>query len=258
MEPLSTSEKISEQPAVAPKNPWPRVIVALGIVAILVGGAGFIAREVVHAPAGLVEKARDLIDKGGAQMRSVAEAFKQGTVRTEFLSRATEITGTSRFQFATLKQAESFKREETGSTAWGWIPLPTIVVQAVAPVEYGYYLDFAEPWEFQREGDTLIVFPPAIVPNTPAIDVSALTFYTLEGSLWRDEQRAKDKLKQSLTGALQERAAQNTRLVREVGRQRLADFVEKWLAEKFSDGGQFHVKVVFPDERVSTPESKSL
>jgi hypothetical protein len=45
----------------------------------------------------------------------------------------------------------------------------------------------------------------------------------------------------------------NTALVREIGRQRLADFVEKWLAEKFSDGGEFHVKVIFPEERPAVP-----
>lgn len=258
MAPLPTSEKESEPPPPSRKNPWPGVIVVLGIAVLLVGGAYFIAREVVRAPAGLVESAGTLIDKGGARLRSVAEAFTQGTVRTEFLSQATELAGTSRFQFATLKQAESFKREESGSTAWGWIPLPKVVVQALAPVEYGYYLDFAESWEFQREGDTLIVMPPPITPNTPALDVSALTFQTLEGGLWRDEVSAKDRLQKSLTTALQKRAVENTGLVREVGRQRLAAFVEKWLAAKFSDGERFQVKVVFPDERVSVTEAKSL
>lgn len=233
-------------------------MVLLGIAALLVGGAVFIAREIVRAPAGLVEKAGDLIDKGGARLRDVAAAFQQGTVRTEFLSQATEIAGTSRFQFATLKQVESFKREESGSTAWGWIPLPKVVVLAVAPVEYGYFLDFAAPWEFQRDGESVIVFPPPITPNTPAIDASALTFYTLEGSLWRDDAATTEKLRESLTGLLKARSVQNAGLVREVGRQRLAAFVEKWLGEKFSDGGQFHVKVVFPDERLSASDARAL
>ncbi len=251
------SETVSAPPPPA-KSPWPRVVMLLGVLALFVGGGVFIAREIVRAPAGLVEKTASLIDKGGARMRDVAAAFQQGTLRTEFLSQATEIAGTSRFQFATLKQAENFKREESGSTAWGWIPLPKVVVLAVAPVEYSYFLDFAAPWEFQREGDTMMVFAPEIMPNTPAIDVSALSFYTLAGSVWRDEEVAKDKLRQSLTESLKDRSVQNTKLVREVGRQRLADFVEKWLAEKFSDGGRFHVKVVFPDERLSTSETKSL
>ncbi|HYR57864.1 MAG TPA: hypothetical protein VEO95_04515, partial [Chthoniobacteraceae bacterium] len=235
-----------------------RALAAVAIAALLVGGAVFIAKEILHAPAGIVEKAGTLIDKGGARLRSVAEAFQHGTVRTEFLSRAAELEGTSRFQFATLKQTEIFKREESGTTAWGWIPLPKVVVQAQAPVEYGYFLDFGAPWEFVRDGDTVEVFAPPIAPNTPAIDVSALNFYTLEGSIWRDERAVKERLRQSLTESLKERAAQNAKLVREVGRQRLADFVEKWLAEKFSDGARFHAKVIFPDERMSAPEAKSL
>jgi hypothetical protein len=258
MEPLRPSATISEPPPRVRKNPWPWLVAAVAMVTVLVAGAVFMAREILHAPAGLVEKTGELIDKSGARLREVAAAFQQGTLRTEFLSQATEIAGTSRFQFATLKQAESFKREESGSMAWGWIPLPKVVVLAVAPVEYGYFLDFAGPWEFEREGESVIVYPPAITPNTPAIDVSALTFYTLEGSLWRDEQRAKDRLRQSLTEALQARSVQNAGLVREVGRQRLAAFVEKWLSDKFSDGGNFHVKVIFPDERVNAPEAKAL
>jgi hypothetical protein len=251
------SEHVSEHPPLAPRNPWPRAFVVLGIAALLVGGAVFMVREIVRAPAGLVETAGGLIDKSGARLREVAAAFQQGTVRTEFLSQATEIAGTSRFQFATLKQAESFKREETGSTAWGWIPLPKVVVLAVAPVEYSYFLDFAAPWEFQREGENFLVFPPAITPNTPAIDASALTFYTLEGSLWRDDKVAREKLRLSLTESLKKRSEQNVGLVREVGRERLAAFVEKWLAEKFSDGGRFQVKVIFPDERPPATDAKA-
>jgi hypothetical protein len=249
---------VSSLPPAAPRNPWPRALAAVLIVAMLVGAALFLVREVIRAPAAVLEKTGGLVKESGRQLRSVAEAFNTGTVRTEFLSQATEIAGTSRFQFATLKQSESFKREESGSTAWGWIPLPKIVVQAVAPVEYGYFLDFEGPWEFQREDDTVVVLAPPIEPNTPALDVSALTFYTLEGSLWRQEAAVREKLQQSLTESLKQRAAQNTRLVRELGRQRLANFVEKWLGEKFSDGRKFHVKVIFADERAAPEETRKL
>ena len=256
------SEEVSRQPASAVKSSWPKAVALVGVVAVIVGGALFFAREVIRAPAGVIAQAGRLIDVSGERLRGVAAAFQRGTVRTEFLSQATEMTGTSRFQFATLKQAESFKREETGSTAWGWIPLPKIVVQAQAPVEYGYYLDFAARWEFEQKGDNVLVFVPPITPGTPAIDVSALSFYTLEGSVWRDEQAARERLRQSLTAALNERAAQNINLVRETGRVKIADFVEKWLAGKFSDGGSFHVKVIFPDEvkdqQLASPDPRPL
>ena len=253
------SENVTEQPPLAQRNPWPRVILVVLVVAVVTSGAAFVAREALHAPEGLVERAGRLISRGGAGLRRVAEGFRQGTVRTEFVSQAAELAGTSRVQFATLKQNEVFRREETGTTAWGWIPLPKVVVQAQAPVDYGYYLDFGARWEFLREDDTVKVFAPPIEANPPAMDVSALKFYTLEGSVWRDEQAVHEKLRQSLTGTLRERSVQNITLVREVGRKRLEEFVEKWLAEKFTDGARFHVKVIFPDEQgANTVESRSL
>ncbi len=239
-------------PADGPRSAWPKVIAIIAVVALLTGGAVFIVREMIQAPAKLVDRGRDLVQEGGKQMRSLAEAFNQGTVRTEFLSQATEVTGESRFQFATLKQNEVFKREETGATAWGWVPLPRVVVQAQAPVEYSYTVDFSAPWQIEREGNTVRVFAPPIEANTPAIDVSALRFYTLEGSIWRDEATVRNRLQQGLGAALKERATENERLVREIGRQRCADFFEKWLSSNFHDGGDVHVKVIFPDERVPT------
>ena len=252
------SEEVSKQPLPAAKSSWPTAAAVVGVVAMVVAGALFFAREVIRAPAGVIHETSRLIDQGGAKLLGVAEAFRRGTVRTEFLSQVTEMTGTSRFQFATLKQAESFQREETGSTAWGWVPLPKVVVLAQAPVEYGYFLDLAAPWEFEQKDDTVMVFVPPITPGTPAMDVSALTFYTLEGGMWRDERATRDRLQQSLTAALNERAARNVGLVREIGRVRVTEFVEKWLAGKFSDGGRFHVKVIFPDERPAAPDPQSL
>ncbi len=230
------------------KNSWPTAVTIIAVAGLLVGGSLLALRELRAVPGRTLDKVAE-----------VARAFNQGTVREEFISHATELAGTSRFQFATLKEGEVFSREETGSTAWGLIPLPTVVVEARAPVEYTYYLDFAGPWEFTREGAELTVYPPPISANPPALDVSALQFYTMEGSVWRNEDKVRERLKDGLTGALANRARKNVALVRELGRQRLTEFVEKWLAEKFSDGGALRVKVVFPDERPLSPaEQKEL
>lgn len=244
----------TEPATAAPRSGWPRATVVIAVVALLTGAGVFIVREMLHAPAKLVDQGRGLVQESGRQLRSVMEAFNRGTVRTEFLSHATEVAGTSRFQFATLKQHEVFKREETGATAWGWLPLPRVVVQAQAPVEYTYSVDFGAPWQVEREGDTVRVFAPPIEPNAPAIDVSNLTFYTLEGSIWRDESVVREKLRQSLTAALNDRARTNEPLVREIGRQRCAEFFEKWLASHFHDTANLRVKVIFPDERPAVVE----
>ncbi|MCE9609618.1 MAG: hypothetical protein K8R23_05360 [Chthoniobacter sp.] len=204
-------------------------------------------------PGEAVEKTGVLVRTVGSEAARVARAFNEKTIREEFVSHAAELAGTSRFQFATLKQDETFERAEAGSTAWGVIPLPKVVVGARAPVDYTYYLDFAGPWEFVRDGSVLTVFPPSIAANPPALNVSELKFFTVEGSLWRNETDVRERLRESLSAALLQRAEKNAGLVREVGRQKLTEFVQQWLAEKFTDGRDLRVKVVFPDERQLSP-----
>ena len=228
------------------------------VVVGIIGGSGLLmVRMLRDMPGAALDKGTEMLKTLGGEAAKVARGFNEKTVREEFISHAAELAGTSRFQFATLKEGEIFQREESGSTAWGLIALPKVVVEARAPVEYSYYLDFAGPWEFARAGQVLTVFAPPISANPPALDVSALQFYTLEGSVWRNDGAVRERLKDTLTGALRKRAAKNAGLVRETGRQRFTEFVEKWLAEKFSDGRDLRVKVVFPDERPLSPAEKS-
>jgi hypothetical protein len=242
--------------ALRAKSSWPKAVTIIAVAAIVVSGALYAFQQMRELPMATMNKGAEIVKEIGGQAVKVARAFNAGTVREEFLSHASEVAGTSRFQFATLRQGEIFKREESGSVAWGLVPLPKVVVQAQAPVEYSYFLDFNGPWEFRGDGRTLTVLAPPILFNPPALDVSALKFYTLEGSIWRDEGPVREHLKDGLSEALKDRAGRNISLVRETGRRRFAEFVEKWLAEKFTDGRGMHVKVVFPDEeRESMPEA---
>jgi hypothetical protein len=244
-------------PPAPTRRVWPAIVVILGLAALLLGAGVWTVLRLTALPGATIDKGVALIKEFGTQAATVARAFRQGTVREEFLSHATQLTGTSRLQFATLQQGETFMRQETDSIAWGLIPLPKVVVQAQAPVEYTYYLDLQAPWEFRQEGKTITVLAPPISENTPALDVSALTFFTLEGSVWRDEGAVRDRLRESLTPTLRKRAGVNTNLVREIGRQKVAEFVEQWLVGKFGDGRDYRVKVIFPDEQPLTPSEKS-
>ena len=49
-----------------------------------------------------------------------------------------------------------------------------MVVAATVPVEYTYYLDLDESWDFVLREGTLVVLAPEIRFNTPALDVSRL------------------------------------------------------------------------------------
>lgn len=250
---------MSDPTAPAPqqhRSSWPKAVTIIVVAALFAGVVVYGLRTIGKMPGAAIEKSTALVSAIGGEAAKVARAFSVKTVREEFVSRATELAGTSRFQFASLRQEETFQRTETGSTAWGLVPLPTVVVGARGPVDYTYYVDFAGQWEFSSTDSDITVYPPAIAANPPALDVSALQFYTLEGGVWRNDSGARERLRESLSAALVERAAKNAGLVREVGRKRLAEFVEKWLAEKFSDGARMRVKVVFPDERPISPEQK--
>jgi len=179
-------------------------------------------------------------------LAKVAAAFNRGTITTSFISYATTISNTTYLQFATLKQMEVFTRTEEPSTAFGYIPLPDVVVEARAPVEYTYYLDFKAKWQFVLRENVIYVIAPPIRYNKPAVDASKLNYEVKKGYVKSSE--ALDNLKQSITGLVVLRAKENIPLVRETGRKQTSDFVEKWLSKSFADGKQYPVKVYFPDE----------
>ncbi|EDY20930.1 hypothetical protein CfE428DRAFT_1223 [Chthoniobacter flavus Ellin428] len=245
---MSLSPDTSISPSSA-RHAWPRVILCLGLAAI---GAGVWAwQSIATLPLAALDKGTAMVKEIGHQAATVAHAFRERNVREEFLSSAATLTGTRRLQVATLQEHETFRRKESNSLAWGLIPLPSIVVQADVPVEYGYYLDFDGPWEFQQQDGAVTVYPPVLVPSTPASDISKLTFYTIEGHVWQDDKAVRNRLLATLTPALHRRAVEHIPMVKEIARQQVQIFVGKWLTASFSDGHEFHVKVVFPDERLT-------
>lgn len=254
-----TPESTASPPAAA-RNPWPWVAAVLGVVALLVGAAMWTVQKFTSLPGAGITKGLTVVKELGHEAATVVSAFRQQNIRQQFLSSAVTLEGTTRLQVATLKEDETFRRKEQDSIAWGWISLPQIVVQADVPVEYSYYLDFNGAWEFTRENDLVLVHAPPIRANAPAPDVSKLTFYTLGGHIWQDDKAVRERLQGSMSSALRDRAMEHVTLVREIARRQTERFVEKWMADTFSDGHAFKVKVVFPDEVPASPanaETKS-
>jgi len=226
----------SATPPDAARSPWARVVLWLGVLGIVTGGALLALRQCSHGI--------------GENVATLARAFRQGTVKEEFLSSAVKLEGANRYQVATLQEHEVFRRTETDSLVWGIIPLPAIVVQADLPVEYGYFVELERnQWEFQQEGGTILVYPPRLAPGTPAPDVSRLTYYTLEGRVWQDDKGVRERLQGTMTKELRARAVEHVPLVREMARERVRKFIEDWLLRTFRDAGDFQVKVIFPEER---------
>jgi hypothetical protein len=223
---------------------WARTVGIVAVVALLVGGGLWVFESLRRLPADAVagskKLARDLVE--------VAAAFRQGRIEISFTSYATSVTGSSYLQFASLRQTEIYTRQDEASLLWGTLDLPEVVVSATAPVEYTYYLDLDESWEFRLDGSRLLVLAPAIRFNQPAIDASEIRYEVRASSLLRDEDAALEQLKRGLSVMSERRAEDHIVLVREVGRSKVREFVERWLAGSFGDADDYRVIVRFADE----------
>ena len=179
------------------RSAWPLVVAVLGLAAILVGGVAFVAQRAVSLPAEWLGKdARPWPTCGASPPPSA-----RGPSPPRSAASPRPWRGRRALQFATLRQDEVFSRRDQRSLFWGQLALPDVVVEARAPVEYTYYLDFEKPWTFRLEGETLRVEAPAIEWNAPALDASALRYEVREGSVLRDEAAVLAALRASLTEA---------------------------------------------------------
>ena len=241
-------------PAAAPPptahQSWARTVLWIVIAVIVSVNVLIFFKSCRDLPGDALDKTGKMIDKAGQALSNLAAAFQQKSVTTAFISYATTISNHQRLQVATVKQTEIFTQTNQSSTAFGYVPLPDVVVEARAPVEYTYYLDFAAPWNFVLSDGVLIATAPPLHFNKPSVDASAISYEVRKGHFKTAE--AQESLKRSLTALVQIRARENIPLVRENARRQTAEFIEHWLAQSFTDGKQYPVRVYFADEKVSS------
>ncbi len=232
--------------------PWAIAFAAVAVVVIVAASFVYVFQSARSLPEDVIKGGRQALQ----DLASVAAAFRTGTVTTTFRSYATEVTGTTRLQFAEVKQMEVFERRDEAVVLWGTFALPDVVVEARAPVEYTYFLDLDKRWEFHLEGKDVHVVAPPVEHNRPAVDVSALRYEIREGSVLRDEQIALDRLRAELSSLAERRARQQVPLVRETGRRSVEAFVETWLVQRFADGDGYRARVRFAGE--AAPEAPAV
>jgi hypothetical protein len=223
---------------------WALAAAVIAVALIVTGGVLYVFHSARSLPAEVAESGR----KALSELREVAAAFRTGSITTTFRGDATSVAGTTRLQFAELRQEEVFERRDAAAVLWGALALPDVVVEARVPVAYTYFLDLDKEWRFKLQQDVVDVTVPPVEWNRPAPDVSALRFSVREGSVLRDEQLVLDRLRGELTPLLDRRARQHVPLVRETGRRKVEAFVETWLVQRFSDGKQYRARVLFSDE----------
>lgn len=254
--PSSQESAGSSETRPAPITPPPSPKRGLGWPAALVLSLSLIVISVVFIFVLLTRQAEkgaratmEVGRQGLDALEQLARAFRADEVTTNFASYRTRVEGNNRLQFATIDQMELFERSESATAFWGQLELPRVVVEARAPVEYTYYLDLDGLWRFILEDQTLTVRAPPIQFNTPAFDPSEIDYRIAEDSLLRDEQPVLEALRRGLGTMARQRAEENIDLVREMGRRKAEEFVERWLLASFgAESDEIRIRVLFADE----------
>lgn len=239
---------MSTSPPTLPPDPAQagraKLVVWLSVLGFLTLNAFFIFKACSAAPASAIREA-------GSALEKVAAAFHRGTITTSLVTYATTLTNDLKLQVATLKQTEVFTRKQETATAFGYLPLPDVIVEARVPVEYTYLVDLQGPWKIEVTDRRVRVLAPRLQFNTPAMDVSGMTLEVRKGMFKVGD--VQENLRKSLATMASAQAATNLPLVRENARRQVALFVESWLLRSFSDGRDYSVTVLFADEAEPPP-----
>jgi hypothetical protein len=219
-----------------------KLILWLSVMVFLTVNAALLFKACSGAPAAAIQQA-------GTALEKVAAAFRRGTITTSLVTYATTLTNDLKLQVATLKQTEIFTRKEETATAFGYLPLPDVIVEARVPVEYTYHVDLRGPWEVEVVDHRVRVLAPPLLFNTPALDVSGMTLEVRKGMFKVGD--VQENLRKSLASMAATQAEKNLPLVRENARRQIALFIDSWLLRSFSDGRDYSVTVQFRDEAES-------
>ena len=169
-----------DTPPHRPRSNWERTAFRMFVLVLFAGSGLYVFKSCRDLPGHVVDKTVErtvqIVTNLSRSLAELASAFHQGTITINLSSTGTQLENTKYFQFKKVRQLEIFAHTDHAMTGFGYIPLPEVIVEARAPVEYTYYLDLDAPWRLAVRGQTVHVFTPRIRFNKPAVDVSQLVY----------------------------------------------------------------------------------
>jgi len=195
------------------------------------------------------------VETGGDIVKDVLvnlpSIFTREILIDEFTQHIDKLEGTTHLQVAKVNSTEAFIVEDRAYILELNV-LPTVKVMMQGPVEFTFYLDLKEQWDFRWEKieDGITVIAPKIHYNMPAVDISNSSL-TVDGSVLRNEDIAQEKLKKAITPLCIRKAQAKISFVRDTARNSTKQFVEAWFVNlRFHDSERKpYIKAVyFADE----------
>ncbi len=207
---------INPQSAGIIKTLMANVIAKIGIAIVVMLGVIYL---VVH-----------VLETSSKALKEIADGFNSGKVVSEFHDYITKMEGVNRLQVALIKSVDTFSKKDSKNILWDLISLPDVEVEIQAPVEYSYYLELNDKWEFRWNDSsrTIVAIAPKIKCGTPAVDVSNMKIIEISGSILRSTDEVKEKLKSELSQKLSEIAESKISLIRDTARNYAKQFIKNW------------------------------
>lgn len=137
------------------------------------------------------------------------------------------------------------------------------LIELKAPVEYTYFIDLKEKWEFRWEekDSSILIIAPAIQSGTPAVDVSKIEIYERKESFLRDVFAVKEKLRSELSNKLKYVAVEKISFIRETARKETKRFMYKWFLKYYFKDSEFKpdkIFVYFSGESISSESINTI
>lgn len=253
----------SRDPQPQPRSQAIETVVALRWVlalALVIGGALF---AFVYTSRQTGKAARAIGEAASAtaqQAASLARGFLSGEITETFLSSLPEIdtSGNGLLEVGTLQVTETFIRTDERRVLWDTFSLGTTISEIRVPVTFRYHLRLDDPWRLEVSQQVCTVYAPPIRPTQPpAIHTEGLQKRVDEGWLRFDADEQLATLERSMTPRLRQMAGdpRHLALIRESGRDTVAEFVRGWLLmeNQWGEEGIRAIEVIFPDEVEERP-----
>lgn len=232
------------------KMTWAKAISRIGVAAVIIFGLVYLMVHLFDVPKELFKTTDQIVKNRMEEFSNIVTALNSGIVITELRSYTTKVTSSNYLQITQLQTVETFTKRDS-LQYW-----PDVEVETRAPVEYTFYLDLQDEWHFtlvENPNDSgyvqipeIIIRAPDIKWNKPSVDISKMTERILRGSILRDEEAVKRKLRAEISKICYERAAEKIDLIRAIARENTKQYIESWL-----------INVMFRDYEVK-PRIRSL